>query len=712
MRISRIKYLIPIIIGGIALFIPLLGNFHIESAVLVSLIGCFWAGWKACDPILKTDDDFRTALTIAGYLYLSGLPLLVTDLFTGCFSIHGLGFWLIYPLPGTFFGYAIGRLARMWNISRRRLLTFGILLVVAAGITVYELFTYPQVYFYNHVWGSWPGPIYDETVELGKANLFFRTLTILWISLLWNIPAVDRNNKVSMVIVILSVASLGLGYTQLNEMGVLSSTSYIEEQLGGIEETEHFEIYYDLERYSNEEITRLALRHEFYLDQITDKLQVNKPDSNAKIQSYLYANPWQKKKMTGAKFTSYVPVWLKRDQLHIAKQQIGGSLEHELVHVVAKRFGNRLFNASWSIGMIEGLAVALAGGSSPRTTIDQIVVSEKPYPGSEELQHAFSPFGFYGGRSGVNYTTCGSFVRYLITGYPVENIKKAYRLANIPEAYDTDWEKLTEEWHQVLDTVEVDTIDRQVASRIFGIPSLFEQDCPRVQSDFARAWDHYRLYRAGKDTARMLHYLDKALRHSAGAPGVKSEWVFQHLIAGHVDTVTTAIAPQDTSVDLQLLYADAFALADDWGSAQRHLERGRMLFAQNPDSVHEPAIATRQDERQWRRYLELRYEGRRLGDSEFAESYYRTKIRAIRQAIDERQWNYLENYGRRLLQYPLHMRYFDVYLDLIHYLGYRSNFETAHLWIDRLKEEPLRPRYRERLQKEEQWIFFLKAQNS
>ncbi len=702
----RLKYVIPVTIGCIALFIPLIGNFHVDSAVLASLAGCFWAGWRAYDRNISRHTDFKKAISIYGYILLAGLPLLISDLILGCFSIHGLGFWIVFPLPGIFFGYAVGRFLRMWDIAYRRTWTVIILIAIAVGTTLFELFTYPQVYFFNHVWGGWPGPIYDEAVRLNVSAIYFRSLTVLWIILLWNIPLVKRD-RLKAGIVIASVLALGIGYTQLNEMGVVSPRSYLQDVLGGSKETAHFKIYYDQSAYTDYEIDLLASEHEFYLDRISGILKVEKPDSNSKIESYLYAHPWQKKRLVGAKFTSYVPVWLKQDQLHIARQQLDSSLEHELVHIVAKSFGNKLFNASWSIGMIEGLAVAVAGGNALHTTIDQVVVSEKPYPSTEELQHTFSPLGFYGGRSGVNYTTSGSFVRFLLNEYPPENLTRAYSSANISEAYNTSLESLTKKWHSVLDTVATDTLDRQIASRIFGTPSLFEQDCPRVQTDFAQAWDRYRLYRAEEDTTKMLKTLNEALRYSDESTAVKSEWTFQHLVSGNINAVQNAVSLQDSSIELQLLYADAFALTGILETARRHYNRALTLFAVNPDSLFEPAIAVRSDSEQWNSYTAMRYKGQWLSESEFQNVYYHTKIRALERAIEEYDHRYLEIYNKQLIRQPVNVRYFNTYLDLIHYLGIRSEFSAAKSWITQLKSIRLRPRYLERLEKEEEWINFL-----
>src|SRR5699024_4798322 len=263
------------------------------------------------------------------------------------------------------------------------------------------LFGCPQVFCLSHVWGGWLGASYDEAVTLSSSALFFRAITLLWAVLLWHIPSLNHQ-RIALWIVILTAVALSFCYTQLAEMGVISPPEHIQTVLGGSKSTTHFNIYYDEASFSEKEIALIAREHEFYLRQVTQRLELELPDSNHKIASYLYAHPWQKKKLVGAKFTSYVPIWLSQDQLHIARPQLKNSLKHEMVHIIAKQFGNRLFNGSWSIGLIEGLAVAVDGGSSPTTTLDQLVVSEKPYPTPDKLQHAFSFSGFYGGRSGVN----------------------------------------------------------------------------------------------------------------------------------------------------------------------------------------------------------------------------------------------------------------------------------------------------------------------
>ncbi|TYP93826.1 hypothetical protein LX73_1539 [Fodinibius salinus] len=701
---NYLSYFLTIATGVVLLFIPLLGDLHIESAMLATVIGCFWGGFRACRG--NPNADFRAALRIIGYLFLAGLPLLVNAILTECLSIHGLAFWLLFPPTGVYFGYAIGRLLRSFQLSFRRLLLTTILLALGIGIFLYEFFHYPQVYFFNHVWGVWPGPIYDETVKLTKPMVFFRALTISWILLLWHIPAFSQK-RYAQWIVGLSAIALLFGYTQLTKQGVLTPRSYIQEQLGGHKTTEHFELYYDQRLYSEYEINKLAAEHEFYLQQITDALTLPSRGKSNKIESYLYGHPWQKKELVGAKFTSYVPIWLQQDQLHIAKQQTKSSLKHELVHVLAKRFGNRLFNGSWSIGLIEGLAVAIDGGSSSTSTIDQIVVSEQPYPTAKELQHSFSLLGFYGGRSGVNYITSGSFIRYLMNEYPISLLKEAYRTADIAASYGKDWQVLANGWHRHLDSISVDSADQQTASRIFRIPSLFEQACPHVLSNFAARWDEYRFLMASHDTTQALAALDDALAAADSVASVKIEWSFRQLVAGKFDKVNRVAALQDTTVEQHLLYADAFAMNGDIETARQYLRKARQLFNPKQDSLLKPGMQVRQDDWQWNIYRQLRYQNYWPDSVIFAKTNYHIKIRTLKKAIKEERWELVEQYGRQLLQVNPRKRYVDEYLLFIHELALQGNHKLAEQWRRVVSKLSLRRRQAEQLQNERGWLKFM-----
>lgn len=705
MNLPRRNIIIALLIGIVLLPVPLLGDFHIESALLISLVGCFWAGWSACRKWSPQVDGQRIASLLAT-LYIVGLPLFIYALVTDCLNLHGMGFWILYPVPSVFLGYSLGRLLRKWAINYRRWLITAILLFIAVGVLLIEFFNFPQVYFFNHVWGGWPGPIYDETVTVSWSLVFYRGLTLAWAGLLWMLPQFDSSRRAKAVVISCAVL-LVIGYSQLAEMGVITPRSYLKSQLSGFRETSHFKLYYDEHSYSDSEIAFYAAEHEFYYQQLTERLNLDK--SAQKIESYLYAHPWQKKDLVGAKFTSYVPVWLNRDQLHIAKPQLEGSLKHELVHVLSKEFGNALFNASWSIGLVEGLAVALAQDESSVSTINQIVVAEKPYPTANEMQFALSPLGFYGGRSAVNYTQSGSFVQYLLNKYSANNFKQAYKTGVFEEAYPISFDSLIAGWHQALDTVRVDSADKAVASRLYSFPSLFEQACPHVQSDFARYWDHYQYAMAVQDTSQALYNLNKTLEVAPQALPVKSRWAFLNLQTGHIESVQQAAAKTDTLVDALLLYADAFALTGEMNKATEYVAEAEKRLMGNPDSLLQEALLMRKDLDQWKYYREIIYHNQAVSDSIFKILTPRTQVKAMNRAIENEQWPLLERYAEAAVQDTVNTNYFDTYLKLVKWLALNDQMDVAGMWLAKLQTSPLRKRYQERLLQAQRWVNWLEG---
>lgn len=695
------RWLLPILAGILVIPVPMLGDFHLESAIFVSIIGCFWAGW-----IARGNLETRKFGGILRWIYLFAFPLFVYAIIKGCLGTDGVIFWMLLPLPSVAFGYTIGRLFHKIEISYPRFFTLLALVVVAVGTLTVEFFSLPQVYFFNHVWGYWPGPIYDESVPFTSSLIYYRLITFGWIFLLWFLPSVSKKT-LSRWMVTAMIALLVLGYLRLPENGIISPRGYIQQELGGEKKTEHFTLYYAEEYYSESEIERIALEHEFHFQQLSHTLNLDFSSSDQKIESYLYAHPWQKKELVGAKFTSYVPVWLDRDQLHIAKPQVESTLKHELVHVIAKQFGNRFLNASWSIGLVEGLATALAPRRSGQSTLDQIVSSEPPVPTAEEMESFFAPLGFYGGRSNVNYTTSGSFVDFLLREYPVDQFKEAYRTGDIPAAYSKSMEQLVNEWHQRLDTVKVDSVDQQVAARLFGVPSLFEQACPRLQTDFEIAWDQYRFFRAEKDTTRALEYLEQASSLQPKNWQINSEWAFESLNAGKAEKVVRNAELEHQSINLHLLYADALALSDSLDQARLHVQKAVSLASLDGTDFYDEAVALRLHPEQWKLYRSIIYLEKWVNEQTFGSLFYRTKIRAVQQAMERERWKLVADYSRVLEKNPVDLKSFEDYIDLVHQLAFLQEWQLAESWIQKLEAKELRPRFQQRLDEEKAWLNFL-----
>jgi len=700
---KALPYILPLLAGVTLLFIPLLRDLHFESAMLAGIIGCFWAGIRASAS--HTKHDFFPTLRILGVIYISALPLFIFSLITNCLTIDGLGFWIFIPFPSAFFGAAIGRLARELKFPFPKLVTVLILLFCAIGIWGIEFFIFPQVYFYNHVWGVWPGPIYDEAVSLTGSFFYFRWLTFLWIVLLWMIPSWSQDLQ-SKLITGLALVCLMFSYLNLDEAGIISPTKTIQERLGGYHKTEHFELYYDSDSYSEEEIAYWSARHEFHFHQVTEILEIDWPEGR-KIVSYLYAHAWQKKDITGAKFTSYVPIWLEQDQLHIAKQQMEGVLKHELVHVISKQFGNSLFNGSWSIGLIEGVAEGIAKDASPRSTLHQIVAAEKPWPSAEEMKSALSFWGFYGSAGSISYTTTGSFVEYLLGNYPVYSFKEAYSKNDFKHTYYQSIDSLVSGWHQTLEQTEVDSTDREVSEFIFAQRSLFEKDCPHAITKELRLWDQYQLKLASEDSTSAFEILDELYTLDPENNLVKNEWVRFQLHQNNYSTASNAFTTDNELLSLRVLQADALFLSQGFEKADYLLDEIRPEIEAATAPNFKYSLEMRADSIQWRSHVQRRFLHILPDSAAFTDLNLPNKMLSLDKAIQQKKARQVFLYALLLQDHTPNRDWLNVYESAINYLAFRGKTEIAQTWIDLALSANLRSRHQERLEESQKWLTFL-----
>ena len=654
-------YAIALLAGCLVLFIPLVRDLHIESALLAAITGCLIAVIHAARGNRST--DLRRVGGLITVIYTAGLPLLIYALAVGCYSFHGLGFWIFYPSFSILFGYSITRFFRITGYRRASLWGLTVVLFVGLGGFLLEFFTLPQVYFHNHVWGGWPGPIYDEDVRLGTSVIFFRSITLSWVVLLWVFPDV-RRSRVYLFLAAAMVVNLLLSYTRLAENGVISPREWIQRELGGYHATENFDIFYDPSAYSDEEMGMIAAWHEFHLAELTSALGIDFDYAENRIESYLYAHPWQKQKMTGAKFTSYVPVWQKKDQMHIAKTAISPSLRHELVHVAAKQFGNRLLNASWSIGLVEGLAVALDVRSNGIATTDQLVAAAKPYPDARDMTSAFSVTGFYGGRSSVNYTTTGSFVRWLLDEYPADLFREAYRTGRIERCYGATMEELVSGWHDFLDTVEYDDTQREAAIALFAVPSIFEKPCPHLVTEAFRNFDDYRRYLSEGDTLTALNALERAKYLQPENDRLWSAWTYHNLAMGRFEEVYTSdISTYANYAPLRLQQVDALILGNRYDEAENLLKIVLADTSLTGRGVQNSA-AQRADMGEWQKRLRAVYRHHELTAAEALEFGNDIALLYFRQLLATGGYQSIIEQREIAERLEFHPAYTDVFLDL------------------------------------------------
>lgn len=592
--------------GCVLLAFPLVRSFHLDSAIMGGVLGGCIAVWLGSGRNARD----RNVLWIIAAVYLAAVPLIIRDLATGCIDADGLAFWIFIPSFSIFFGYGLGRAGRyLFPVSGRIVsVTLFVMFLILGAVIAFFLF--PQLFFYNHIFGYWPGAIYDESVTFPGRLILFRIISLTWTGIFWMIPHLKGSDRMIKGIFGLLLISLIISYTMMPQHNLVSPETSIRTSLGGHHQSEHFDFYYSKNHFNNSQIAFISRLHEFHLSELKDTLNVTWPE-NKRIASYLYGNERQMQRNTGARGVSFVPVWQRTPQLHMRKESVDQTLRHELVHVLAREFGNRTLNASWNIGLVEGLAVALAPASSARLTSDQLVVANDAFLDKEQINRLFSMTGFYRESSSVAYAVSGSFTAVLLEKYPVEWFKEAYEASSLELAYGDVMEEAVESWHEKLEQVSVSPDEKELARAIFSIPSLFEASCPRVYTGFEKHRDGWKRSMSEKDTAAALHHLEKAIDHEPDWNRGWSEWIRLKLEMRNTDD-TFSIAdilrkekemPEHAAITL--LLADAGVLSGKTDDAFEIREKA-MQDEDLPLSISK-AWELRSDSIFWKKRAEILY---------------------------------------------------------------------------------------------------------
>ncbi len=699
--------------GFILIWIPLIGDLHVESAVLASLFGAFYAGGRAAKRKQPPDGDGHHLLFIGTQIYIAAIPLALKSIVYGCISADGIGFWVFFPSMSIFFGYSIGRLFRKNGFTHAVLWTMIVLALIGAGEFLVELFTLPQVYFFNHVWGGWPGPLYDSAVQFTFRDLFFRFVTFCWGLLLWLMPVFWENRFAKYAIAVLTF-SLGLSYALMPFFHIVTPRWYLKQVLKGRAEGKNVVIYYDLRRFTSYEIRKYLAYAQFDVNEISRDLHIRPPTGSRRIECYFYGDVWEKKMLVGAKYTSYVPVWNPADQVHIAKGAIDQVLRHELVHVLAKPFGAPGLHASWSIGLTEGLAVALAPDESGTATIDQIVAASKPWPGPKQMEKALSFSGFYTGRSNVSYITAGSFVHYLLDNWPIADFKKAYRSSNLAAGYPIPVASLVKGWHHRLAGVSIDSADTAVSQRLFSVPSIFEETCPHKLTPGYTYYDAYRHAMALKDTAAALRTLNAALKKFPDKPAFRIPWLTLELIKHNADTALREYHPRRIKNPLVAVrMADIRCFAGDTLHAQILLDSA---LAVSVGKMRDPRLLKRirfrrHSSRDWQDYLNILTGKDFSADSaDFRHLAPANKMLLLHLLMQKQDQRHVLQWASEVVQQPFQSYYFITYLNLIDFLALHHDGTDAHEVLTYLQKQPhLRPRWRQMIGQKRRFLLFLRS---
>lgn len=529
----KIAVLFLLIVSIALTQVPLFNYLGYEFSALIALLWSLEAGLLTISLWNKTVVKERTGISpflvrsvVLGLVPLI-IPLLVSTInaffVKNCSFYQGAVLFFLIVLPASLLVQALTFLIAVsfsqWKKSLF-VLTWILLLLHIAYVTIAR----PQIFAFNPILGFFSGFTYDETLDAVGRLIIYRAGTLAFTAflVLSALAIHDRRREVSTesaarsttardLVAIAILLAVGTLYVFSNRLGLSSSESFIDQELGGRIETEHFVISYPDSMLKGIRLEQIAQLHEFTYDQLARTLRV-KPEK--KIHTFLYASSEQKGRLIGASGTNFAKPWLS--ELHINLGDVEGSLKHELVHVLAAEFGFPLLRIGVNSGLIEGLAVAVER-MEYEEPINRLAGMAFAADVAPDVGSLFSLSGFMKAPAGVSYTLAGSFCRYLIDHYGMRRFKLLYRTGEFEILYEKPLPALLQEWRRSLAMFRYSQADVAKAEYFFKRRSIFGKECARVIANLNR---ETRTLLGQRRFEEALASANKSLGHSTSTDAV------------------------------------------------------------------------------------------------------------------------------------------------------------------------------------------------
>lgn len=556
--------------------VPLLNYLGYEFSALFGLVGCLASAMVTIQivrPIYRESSSAEDAVgnVFAGFkqallvnvlaLVIPLLLILANALFVkNCSIWQGVAFFLLIPVISVGFGSSLGLFCAVHYRHSR--IAASVYCAVFLLYSIGEGYFTPAIFSYNFLYGYFPGLTYDEALSLSWTLVIFRGLTVVagsmfvWFTLLLLRNTLPTNSVWLKGLILLKtlyaqgrwpvtgtlIFGLGLVWIYRGSLGLESTSGFIQSGLGSRYETDHFTIYYSRNSYDDNEIKWVGLEHEFRLQQVCDAFFIQ---YHGRIESYIYPSSEVKQRYIGTGTTNIAKPW--SGQVHITRQSLDATLKHELVHVVAARFGLPVIRASLSTALVEGLAMAVEWDWGNRT-LHQYAAAMRAFGVLPDIEPLMQFAGFASQASSISYVVCGSFCRFLINRYGMRKMTQVYKTGDYRTTYGRSLHQLIDEWHGFLNRVVVTDRDRDAIDVIFRRPPIFRKVCARVIAErnleATKAFEEKRFdeaeslykesYLEGKGYEAFSGYLVSALRR--GNPGVLTSALDTIIMKDHTPT--------------------------------------------------------------------------------------------------------------------------------------------------------------------------------
>jgi len=419
-----------------------------------------------------------------------------------CNSWQGLFYYLLLPGVTALVATAVAVTAGLAMRRTVSAIIVGLLVVAASWLSGFFSFYFqPPVNIYDPFVGYFSGNLYDELLLLDAPLLWARAFHLLLAlallaTALWFLSVeslrltladrgLHRRRSVTFLAVGLWCAALAMRLWS-GWFGFDLDGADLARRLGGRVDSPHFRVYYDANRQVRSDIRLLALDAEFRYHQLV-RFFGRAP--KGKIGIYVFSDSIQKKRLFGAYQVEMAKPW--RHEVYVTA---GGFphpvLKHELAHVFASSFGDRLFGVafhwvwlggfvpmpSFNPGLIEGVAVAAdwrPGRLTPHQKAAVLLRLGWAPPLSSVMGYAF-----FGSAAVRSYAMAGSFCRFLIDRYGVERFERLYGTGGaFHRVYGVSFAKLDAQWKKFVESLPLPKGTVEMARRSLSRPSVFQSRC-------------------------------------------------------------------------------------------------------------------------------------------------------------------------------------------------------------------------------------------
>ncbi len=503
MKKKLITYAILIFIVFGLSWLPLIGSFDYEAALLTVLVGLI------AIPLLAPDTPKQTSRSLAiSFLSLifwwigAGLATLSVAALKGevCSLSQGLGYQILISFPGCLLASLVwGWCSRLFPWKAARVGIYCLAVLADFGFAIYALYNWPPLIAFGQFFGYFAGSIYDETMDVMQSLVTWRIGTCALCLCLFFAQTPASRLPRKLVFPLLGLG-LAVGYHiwlaetgQITAMGrsALKADLWQTAIPEGGEYRVHYVPHTKSRRAMAEEKARIL--REFSRDYAAlEDFFHTRPDNS--IDIWMYPSPALKGKHIGAIRTSFARVW--KDEIHLIQASPDSTLaRHEMAHLFAGSFGLPPLKLAGgfhipAMGWVEGLAMA---AEWPVQTYDlhtwSAAILSRPDVFPSVTPHALM-YGFWGLPSRVAYTLAGSWVKWLIDRYGIERIKTLSQgmPGDFSKVLGISFQDAFEAWKKDIRENHSRKRANETVELVYGSASIWSKHCARFTASETSAW--------------------------------------------------------------------------------------------------------------------------------------------------------------------------------------------------------------------------------